>query len=675
MSLFGFRNFTFGLLSVLFAVAPVSAALQNDSVHSLREVVVSESRTAKTLRSTSPLQQLDNESLQGLSALQVSDAVKHFSGVVVKDYGGIGGLKTVSVRSLGASHTAVSYDGIALSDMQTGQIDIGRFSLDNVEMLSLSSGQSDQIFQPARLFASAAVLDIRTPEPAFAENQKLNGNVALKAGSFGLLNPALQLNLKINSIFSARFSSEWLSSHGEYPYKLYYSQNKNDSSSLEKRENSDVKNLRLEGMLFARPSANSKASVKAYFYDSERGLPGATIYYNTANFSSQRIWDRNFFTQAHYEYNPAGKLAVQSSAKFNRTGMRYNDPTTLNIAGETDNNYLQNEYYHSVSALWRATSGLSFNYSADYAWNNLHSDMPQFAYPVRHTFLNVLAGKYVNDYLLITGSLLHTGVLENTRLGEQAPNQSKWSPYISFSLMPMPSQDLRIRFFYKNIFRIPTFNDLYYSRIGNPKLKPEDAHQLNAGITYGFSAGELLEHLSLTADIYHNKVKNKIVAYPTKNIFEWTMLNYGLVHINGIDLSGDALFSLSGKTELLLGASHSYQRALSKTDVNNRDYNHQIPYTPRVSGSGRAGIHLPWLQINYALVWSGHRYTESQNFTENRVAGYVDHNISVSKNWNLYQTRLLTQLELTNLSDKNYEVVRSFPMPGRAMRVTARLSF
>ena len=27
--------------------------------------------------------------------MQVSDAVKHFSGVTVKDYGGIGGLKTV----------------------------------------------------------------------------------------------------------------------------------------------------------------------------------------------------------------------------------------------------------------------------------------------------------------------------------------------------------------------------------------------------------------------------------------------------------------------------------------------------------------------------------------------------------------------------------------------------
>ena len=59
------------------------------------------------------------------------------------------------VRSLGAKHTAVSYDGVTITDAQSGQVDISRFSLDNVEMVSLSIGQSDDIFQTARVYASA----------------------------------------------------------------------------------------------------------------------------------------------------------------------------------------------------------------------------------------------------------------------------------------------------------------------------------------------------------------------------------------------------------------------------------------------------------------------------------------------------------------------------------------
>ena len=34
---------------------------------------------------------------------------------------------------------------------------------------------------------------------------------------------------------------------------------------------------------------------------------------------------------------------------------------------------------------------------------------------------------------------------------------------------------------YKNTFRVPTFNDLYYLRIGNTSLRPEKAREYNIG--------------------------------------------------------------------------------------------------------------------------------------------------------------------------------------------------
>lgn len=95
-------------------------------IYSIPEIMVSDPYQTREVRSASPLQVFNKEELKNLQALQVSDAVKHFAGVTVKDYGGIGGLKTVSIRSLGAQHTAVSYDGITVSDCQTGQVDIGR---------------------------------------------------------------------------------------------------------------------------------------------------------------------------------------------------------------------------------------------------------------------------------------------------------------------------------------------------------------------------------------------------------------------------------------------------------------------------------------------------------------------------------------------------------------------
>lgn len=100
-----------------------------------------------------------------MGVYDVAEAVKHFSGVNVKDYGGIGGLKTVSIRSMGAQHTGVIYDGVSISDCQSGQVDISRYSLSNVSELSLTIGQTDDIYQSAKAFASAGVLNIKTITP------------------------------------------------------------------------------------------------------------------------------------------------------------------------------------------------------------------------------------------------------------------------------------------------------------------------------------------------------------------------------------------------------------------------------------------------------------------------------------------------------------------------------
>ncbi len=676
----GIMNFwhfikTFFLLSLCINYSTLAAQLQPDSVKQLNEIIVTESSQKNKIRSTSPLQSISGNTLLSITSLQISDALKYFSGVTIKDYGGIGGLKTVSVRSLGANHTAVSYDGIAINDTQTGQIDIGRFSLDNLETIALNNGQSDNIFQPARLFASASVIQLRTKSPTFKENENLNGMFKIKTGSFQLLNPAFSVNYKINPTLKTQISGEWMSSRGDYPYILYYSQNKTDSSSIEKRKNSDVKNLRLEGTLFADFSTKSRGSVKTYFYNSERGLPGATIYYNTTSFSSQRLWDKTFFTQGFFEHQINNQLAVQTKAKYNYGSLKYNDPTVYNVEGNVENNYIQQEYYHSLSFLYRIFSQLSFNFSSDFSWNNLKTNQTDFSNPDRISWLNVLAGKYVNDYFLITGSLLHTAITDKVEIGQKGKNHQKLSPYVSFSIKPFQSEDLHFRFFYKNIFRVPTFNDLYYQRIGNPNLLPENTNQFNGGLTYSTDFDSWLSAIIFTADAYQNQVKNKIVVYPTKNIFEWTMLNYGKVEINGIDGSLDVHFQLKENTRLLIGATHSYQKALNKTSPQNKDYNHQIPYTPRISGSGKIGFEFPTFQFHYSMFWSGHRYTENQNFSENRVEGYSDHNISFSKKWNVTENQVLFLFEITNIFNHNYEIVRSFPMPGRSFRLSLNYNF
>ena len=155
-------------------------------VHAIPEVSVKGRKISSRITSATPTQSFSRKDFEALGLQGIADAVKRFSGVNVKDYGGLGGLKTISIRNLGAAHTAVSYDGIAVSNSQAGQIDIGRFATDNISTLSLSIGQSDNLLQSARMYASAGILHIVTEQPKFISNKKHNFHGQIKGGSLGL---------------------------------------------------------------------------------------------------------------------------------------------------------------------------------------------------------------------------------------------------------------------------------------------------------------------------------------------------------------------------------------------------------------------------------------------------------------------------------------------------------
>ena len=205
-------------------------------VHQIPDVTVSGKKTMNKISSVVPVQRLGKDMMEDLGIQNMADAVRRFAGTDVRDYGGTGGLKTVSVRNMGAAHTAISYDGVAVSNCQAGQIDIGRFSLDNVESLSLSVGQNEDMLQSARLYASAGVLNIETSRPEFLEDRKWQLLFQVKGGSFGLVNPYFRYGQQLGEKTVLSVDGDYLRSDGQYPFLL-----KNGKyTQTEKRTNSEV---------------------------------------------------------------------------------------------------------------------------------------------------------------------------------------------------------------------------------------------------------------------------------------------------------------------------------------------------------------------------------------------------------------------------------------------------
>ena len=187
-----------------------------DSIQKISEVVIVGAPVIPKYREVIPAQVLKDIDLQRLNSFSVADAIRYFAGVQLKDYGGVGGLKTVNIRSMGTNHMAVFYDGIQLGNAQNGQVDLGRFSLDDVEEISLYNGQKSDIFQSAKDFGASGTIYITTRRPRFEEGKRANFKATMKTGSFGLINPSMRYEYKISDAVSSSFSGEWTNATGRY---------------------------------------------------------------------------------------------------------------------------------------------------------------------------------------------------------------------------------------------------------------------------------------------------------------------------------------------------------------------------------------------------------------------------------------------------------------------------
>ena len=640
-----------------------------DTVRHLYEVTVTAHRD-KGGSSIIPVQQLKGKELERLSVHSVADAMRYFAGVQIKDYGGIGGLKTVNVRSLGTNHTGVFYDGIQLGNAQNGQIDLGRFSLDNMEALQLYNGEKSDLLQTAKDYASASTVYLQTRKPLFATHKRYNLNVAMKAGSFDTYNPSLLWEQKLTEKLSAQFSGEYMSTSGRY--KFSYAK-KNGYDTTEVRRNGDVSALRAEAALFGK-SKDGEWRAKAYFYNSERGFPGASVREEPGKYRHQdRQWDTSVFGQGTFRRNFTNRYSLLLNTKVAYDYLHYlSDPRLDVTTMYTDNHYRQSEAYLSAAHLYQIRTWWQVSLSNDVQYNYLDADLVNFVYPTRWTLLSALSTSLHWDKLSFRMSGLQTYVNDKTRMvGGSAGSKNRFTPALILGYQPLDkgNHDLSLRAFYKRIFRMPTFNDLYYTFIGNKDLKPEYTTQYNVGGTYKrvWEKG-LLRSAELRADGYYNEVEDKIVAMPTSNQFRWTMMNFGLCHIWGLDASLRTDWRL-GNLDVNTNCSYTFNRAMDHTEKGSPFYGGQLPYIPWHAFSAIVGLSWRDWAFNYSFIYTGERYEASANIPENYSKPWYTSDLSLTKLVRIKKFTLRITGEVNNVFNQQYEVVQCYPMPGTNFKV------
>lgn len=593
------------LFSILFSAGLLSAGLpyglEEPVCDSLRSVTVTADRGVIVSRA---------DTLSVDNSFTLSDVLLQSPGLHLGDNGGMGGLKTVSLRGMGSAHTTIYVDGVRVGNVQSGQNDLGMLGLESYGAAVVDYAQNS--------------ISFTTAKPVF-DDGPVAGHVRFSAGSFGTYLPSARLDFRLSDRLSLSANAAGILSKGDFSY-----------GDGQCRTNNDLKQARAGLDLFGL-MGGGEYHVKAYYNGAERGTPGSISYP-----SDDRQKDMNAFVQGVLRKSFGPLYTLRVSAKGSYDDIYYTSSWGDSRYGQTELQ-LNSAHDFQIKDWWK----LSF--AADARWDALMSTNYEAS---RLTALSALASSFSTKRLMATIALEYEGAFDRDGLSRYA-----------FS----PSADIRFNVFEgfdivafgRRAYRIPTFNELYYVGYGNPQLAPEDAWLTDLGIDFNRRI-DAAWTLKLKADAFCNFLKNKIISAPTEedpNI--WAPYNIGEVRSAGMDILAGTSYENNG-WNVSAGIRYSYQSAIDKTP-DSYTYDTPVPYVARHTVVLDAA--LSWKGISLAPVW---HLRAGRTDSMGEMPDWNTLDINLSKTFDIAETSLVLKFSARNILDCRYETVSGYPMPGRS---------
>lgn len=551
--------------------------------------------------------------------VNVTEALSSIPALYVGDMGGPAGLKTVNLRGLGSTHTAIYFDGVRVNDAQSGQMDLGMLDFGNCSGIVVDYAQNS--------------LSFNTPKPVFKAG-KFAGSARFRGGSFGTYEPSLRLDFKLSDRISLSAISSGTLSKGDFPYGDNFRRNNNDISQI--RAGVDVWGLMDRGSWHA----------KAYFNGAGRGTPGSTDWPST-----DRQKNRDVFVQGVMHNRFSSRYTLNASAKA-----AYDDLSYLSEWG--DSQYRMTEFQLNTSHIFRVSSWLEISMAADIQRNDLKAT----EYDAGRTgVISAVTSSFRLPGFNANVSIEYSGTFDGSSKARNAIS---------------PSADIRYRItdgldlvaFGRRAYRVPTFNELYYPGFGNPDLKCEDAWLTTLGTHWKKQISDWSTNAGI--DVYCNTLKDKIVSAPSpENPSLWFPYNIGKALMFGADLRTGAAFK-KGDWSTSLSAAYTWQNAKDKTP-DSASYNEQIPYIAKHSLSLTLnGSFRGW---SLDLLWNLRCGRRDGSGT---MPDYNTLDITAGKDFFLKKGRSIGLKFLArNVTDTRYELSIGYPMPGRAFYGSIDIKF
>ncbi|MBL8016245.1 MAG: TonB-dependent receptor [Ignavibacteria bacterium] len=654
---------------VLLITAVLCGELYSQSMDSVvtGEIVVESNRVRMT-NSTAPnkIQVMDRLFLSSLNGTSLPDALKLSDAVYIKDYGFNSGTKTISLNATQSEHTLILLNGIRLNSSQNAQVDLSLYDLDNVERIEISKGGSSALYGSE---AIGGVINIITktnvPAAPFGFTLKAGLGSYGQKNIFGRFSQGFRLKGTSTTGYSISFSDN--RAKNDFDYYL----NSGVYKVLRNRENSDYNTQSFDADVTYSESDKLMLKLFANYTHFERGVPGIDIGYATG---TARQIDKNIFTGASLFRRVSGVLTMKSTLGYRNALQKYFDPATFGFSSPINSFYRLNNYSASNVFSFVPEENYSFDAGAEVSFSNITSNETDEGKQVQAAAF--WAAKFE---FLRKGSPVFT-IYPTVRYDHFSNINTKnvVTGKLGVNIKPFAAADLHFKSSFGNNFSAPTFNELYWKDIGNPKLKPERSISFDAGIYYRLNLAA--EH-ELEISYYNINTTDRILWTPESAAI-WKPINVGKVRSEGIDVSLRSVFSLSKRLTTQTAINYTFGSALKKNEDYPGDpsYNKQLIYLPKEML--KASIMLNYLTtskfikfVSFSLFYnfSTRRYTNFENTEFIPRYDVLDGNIGLGFQAGDIEVGL--KFIANNLLNESYSVLPGYPMPLRNFKTEINIKY
>ena len=620
----------------------VTLSAQNriaDSTYTLKEIKIISNRL-DNYSSGTKVQVIDSNITAQYNNNSLATLLLNESSIFIKSYGA-GSLATTSFRGGNATHTAVLWNGFNLNSPSNGQLDL------SIIPNTISNKVSIQFGGSSALWGSGAVGGTILLNNNVWFNEGLTIVASLSAGSFDDYSQYIYVQQS-----KAKFvSSLKLFNHSSLNNFSYYNTAISDTS-LVSQHHAAYKQNGIISENFLRINKYQKLNLCFWYQHNYREIPPTMLQL----FNNSDEKDDNL--RLTFEWQRAKeKLIWMNRIAYFDEHLNYSDNSynyqalsgSKSIIAETESRWILNK--------------MNF---LDIGLNNTYVQAFSDGFqnkPIQNRTALFALYKFISK----------KNIIQSTIAVRQEIIKSKFVPFtFSIGSDVFIAKWVSTKVNFSKVYRIPTFNDLYWVPGGNADLLPKSGYCEEAGLSINLTSKKNNLGFVFEPTLFNRVMNHWIIWLPGQSY--WSPQNLMKVHSRGMETMSELkipLGNLSFKFALITNYVLSTNEK-PKTP-NDASVNKQLIYVPMYSGFAKFSLVFKGYSFNYQHGYTGYRYTSTDN-TE-YLEPYLIANIYLSKKMNIRKSEMNIYFQVNNIYNENYQILLYRAMPLRNFQVGFSIKF